>query len=149
MTDLAKYSDCEALSGIDAGSNAGAWSEQAFRETLENPSAAVIVHRDGGGDPDGFIVCEFQGDLLAVDEIAVRTDRRRQGIASALLRAAEEKGAEAGCSSVTLEVRSGNGGAVAFYAGNGFNIAGIRKGLYEDPPDDALVMTKRISKRQD
>ena len=41
---------------------------------------------------------------------------------------------------LTLEVRSHNQAAIALYEKLGFRNAGRRKGYYDDPPDDALIM---------
>ncbi len=146
MTEHACLGDCRTLARIDEVSNAGAWSENAFYESVMNPSYAVIVYRDEEGEePAGFIVCEFQGDLLAIDEIAVLPARRRCGIASALLNVAAAEGIRRNCKEITLEVRSGNAAAIAFYDNVGFQAAGVRKGLYKDPPDDAIVMMKKLT----
>ena len=146
MTEHACPGDCRTLARIDEVSNSGAWSETAFYESVMNPSFAVIVYRDEEGEePAGFIVCEFQGDLLAIDEIAVHPDRRRCGIASALLNVAAAEGIQRNCKEITLEVRSGNAAAIAFYDNVGFQTAGVRKGLYKDPPDDAIVMMKKLT----
>ena len=40
-----------------------------------------------------------------------------------------------------LEVRAANAPAIALYRRLGFAAAGVRRGFYRDPPDDAVVMT--------
>jgi ribosomal-protein-alanine N-acetyltransferase len=39
-----------------------------------------------------------------------------------------------------LEVRAGSGGAIALYSGLGFVVAGLRKGYYKEPDEDAVMM---------
>ena len=66
----------------------------------------------------------------------VATGFRRQGMATALLRAAlaEEPG------TYFLEVRGSNHGARMLYRRAGFEPIGERQNYYADPPDDAIVM---------
>jgi ribosomal-protein-alanine N-acetyltransferase len=70
--------------------------------------------------------------------VAVRAERRREGIASRLLeRLFEEAGADA---RYTLEVRTSNSGAIAMYERFGFQPAGHRRRYYHDNGEDALIM---------
>ena len=70
--------------------------------------------------------------------VAVDPERRREGIATALIeRLFEEAGAEA---RYTLEVRVSNHGAIAMYERFGFRAAGHRRRYYHDNGEDALIM---------
>ena len=120
------------------------WSEKALELLL-------------GGDGVGFVslvdgrVAAYGGMLLTpwdgqITNIATHPDYRRCGcgkaITQALLQAAKESGAE----EVSLEVRASNAGAIALYEGLGFETAGVRKGFYQNPREDALVMIKTFGK---
>ena len=133
-----------ALAAIDLLSNPGPWSEQNFLELMQNPFGLLLASFRGRRAA-GFIACEIQGELLAVDQLAVHPEFRRQGFAAELLREAVRRGEAAGCTLATLEVRRGNSGALAFYRAAGFECAGVRPGLYRDPPEDGLVMTLKIN----
>ena len=76
-----------------------------------------------------------------INNVAVRPDCRRMGIATALLEALRRQGLEKGLSFLTLEVRESNRGARALYAGLGFAEAGQRRGYYLHPKEDAIIMT--------
>ena len=47
--------------------------------------------------------------------------------------------------SVTLEVRKSNAAAIALYESFGFERVGERRGFYEKPTEDALLMTKILN----
>ena len=47
-----------------------------------------------------------------------------------------------GSSSLTLEVRSSNLGAIALYEKLGFTQVGLRKNYYRNPKEDALILRK-------
>jgi ribosomal-protein-alanine N-acetyltransferase len=71
--------------------------------------------------------------------IAVDPDRRRNGIATALITALLREVSERD-SQVTLEVRRSNTGAVALYERFGFRSAGVRRRYYQDNGEDAVIM---------
>jgi ribosomal-protein-alanine N-acetyltransferase len=73
--------------------------------------------------------------------IAVRPERRRQGIGEVLLVAALEAALEAGQDEVTLEYRISNEAARALYEKYGFSQVGVRARYYSDNQEDAVLMT--------
>ena len=118
------------------------WSEHAFRDTLIRPQAAYYV-----AELDGKIVghCGVT-DILGEGEItnvAVLTEYRGRGIAGAMLERLLLDGKAAGITAFTLEVRAGNVPAIHLYEKAGFVTEGIRRGFYENPREDALIMWKR------
>lgn len=73
--------------------------------------------------------------------IAVRPERRRQGIGEVLLVAALEAALEAGQDEVTLEYRISNQAARSLYEKYGFAQVGVRTRYYSDNQEDAVLMT--------
>ena len=45
---------------------------------------------------------------------------------------------------LTLEVRASNQAAIALYEKHGFHQAGLRKGYYQHPREDAIIMTREF-----
>ena len=88
----------------------------------------------------GYVVLAQAGDVVDLERIAVRPDRQRAGIASALLDAALR---EVAPDRVLLEVRADNEAAVAFYRRSGFEEIGRRRRYYRDGTD-ALVMIREV-----
>ncbi len=70
--------------------------------------------------------------------VAVDPDRRRRGIATALIsHLIEHVGSDA---QLTLEVRRSNLGALALYERFGFRSAGVRRRYYADNGEDGVIM---------
>ena len=113
-----------------------AWSEQTVAETLA--ARTVLVAEEAG--LLGYVVLAQAGDVVDLERIAVRPDRQRAGIASALLDAALR---EVAPDRVLLEVRADNEAAVAFYRRSGFEEIGRRRRYYRDGTD-ALVMIREV-----
>ena len=78
-------------------------------------------------------------DAWHVMNVAVAPERRRQGIASALLQRLLELTKDDPLRGYTLEVRVSNTGAIALYERFGFP-KGLRRGYYTDNREDALIM---------
>jgi len=81
----------------------------------------------------GEAAAEVEG--LVVDE-----KYRRQGIGSTLLGACTEWAANAGASSMRLEVRASNAAALALYHRHGFAAVGRRRAYYSAPLEDAVLL---------
>ena len=67
--------------------------------------------------------------------VAVAPDFRRTGVATCLIRSLTD-------AEVFLEVRVSNESARALYHRLGFTEVGMRRGYYDDPVEDAVVMKR-------
>ena len=92
----------------------------------------------------GFLAGLFAGDEFEILNLAVAPSERRKRIASQLLLAALQSARKAGGRRAILEVRAFNTGAIAFYEGQGFVRAGIRKNYYRAPVEDALILARDL-----
>ena len=122
------------------------WSRRMLSEHLANPCAAALVALD----PQGAVL-GYAGLLAVLDEgyitnVAVRSERRRRGVASALLAALDRLGEERRLAFLTLEVRASNAAARALYQRCGYAETGCRKQYYAHPREDAIIMTKEFAK---
>lgn len=116
------------------------WSENALHEELFNDTACFIAAVTETGDVVGYAGLHCVLDEGYIDNVAVRPEYRRQGVAGELLRAFLRFGA-AKLAFLTLEVRASNAPAIALYAKHGFREVGRRKNYYSAPTEDALLMT--------
>ena len=107
---------------------------------LQNPDACLLVAKDAEGRVVGF--CGFWRvlDELHINNLAVLSEHRRQGIASKILNRVFAEGRRAGASRATLEVRRSNEIARRLYERFGFTVAGVRRGYYRHPDEDALIL---------
>ena len=120
------------------------WNEAMLEEELYNDTASFIVAQGENGEVLGYAGLHVILDEGYIDNVAVRPEYRRQGIADQLLDVFCRFG-EAHLRFLTLEVRPSNTSAVALYEKHGFKEAGRRKNYYTDPTEDALLLTKEFS----
>ena len=117
------------------------WSKKLLEDLLAEEHALTLAAVAGDGAVLGYVSLSWVLDEGYINNVAVRPDCRRMGIATALLEALRRQGLVMGLSFLTLEVRESNRGARALYAGLGFAEAGQRRGYYLHPKEDAIIMT--------
>lgn len=120
------------------------WSEEMLRETLWNDAAVIVAAEGEDGTVWGYAGLQVVLDEGYIDNIAVAPAYRRQGVADELLSAFERFGREK-LAFLTLEVRQSNAPAIALYKKHGFRAAGRRKNYYDDPKEDAIIMTLELN----
>ena len=118
------------------------WSRNLLAESLKNDLSAYLVALDADGRVVGYAGLTVVLDEGSIDNIAVRPDCRRRGVAAQLLDVFINFARGAGLAFLTLEVRASNYAAIALYGSRGFREAGRRKNYYERPQEDALIMTR-------
>ena len=118
------------------------WSEQMLAEALDNPLASFIVAMGDNGQVLGYAGLMVVAGEGYIDNVAVREEYRRQGIAQDLLDVFLRFGAAHGLRFLSLEVRASNEPAKQLYMKHGFVQVGRRKGYYDLPKEDAIIMTR-------
>ena len=116
------------------------WSEESLQSELWNDSAVIIVAEGEDGSVLGYAGLQTVLDEGYITNVAVDNTYRRQGIADELIAAFVRFG-QAKLAFLTLEVRASNAPAIALYAKHGCVEVGRRKNYYDDPKEDALLMT--------
>jgi ribosomal-protein-alanine N-acetyltransferase len=132
------YADLPHVIAIERRSFPTPWSLAMFVLELSKSSGICLAALEGE-ELVGYLVCSRYDTVWHVMNVAVNPDRRREGIAAALLRHLVGEADRPG-EQYTLEVRPSNGPAIALYETFGFKRAGLRKGYYHDNKEDALIM---------
>ncbi|HHU21860.1 MAG TPA: ribosomal protein S18-alanine N-acetyltransferase [Clostridiales bacterium] len=101
----------------------------------------ILLVAEEGGRVLGYVGMMYVLDEGYISNVAVDPACRRRGLATKLLRALIQRAGELKLSFVTLEVRASNGAARALYRKLGFNDVGRRKNYYQNPTEDAILMT--------
>lgn len=127
-----------ALAAIEKACFSAPWSEDGLREELENPRARFAV-AVADGDAVGYMGVLTAADEGFITNVAVRPDRRRCGIASALIGDQITFARAQGLRRLALEVRVSNTAAIALYERMGFVQDGRRPRFYTAPAEDALL----------
>jgi ribosomal-protein-alanine N-acetyltransferase len=119
------------------------WTAEQFHEELSLDFSRTFIAYHGG-DVAGFVNLWLTPPMAIINNLAVLPEHRRSGVASRLIEKAV--GACGECSSLTLEVRVSNSAAISLYEKHGFTQVGRRKNFYENPREDAFIMTKFMRK---
>lgn len=132
--------DSKEIAEIEAQCFSTPWSEQAITDSVKNGTEFFIFEKNFS--VAGYVSLNTVLDEGYINNIAALENFRRQGIGARLLKRVDAFAKEKSLSFVTLEVRESNTAAIALYAAAGYEKAGIRKGFYEAPRENALIMTK-------
>jgi len=116
------------------------WSEQALREGMQAEGAHYLAALDQGHFI-GYLGISHAADQTDIANIAVEPAGRRRGVAQALLARAETRAVLEGCAEIRLECRAGNAAALALYRSRGYAEVGRRKKYYQNPDEDAILLT--------
>jgi ribosomal-protein-alanine N-acetyltransferase len=116
------------------------WTPEMFEEEMGSPLSQTLVARDAAGGLAGFIIFWVLIDEMHILNLAVRKRNRRKGVGLALVKEALRLAHARGARSATLEVREKNEPALKLYEGLGFERAGLRRGYYSSPRDNAVIM---------
>ena len=88
---------------------------------------------------DLLVLCQ---GIVVTELLDASAVARRAGIGSMLVKGMLRRCEALSLLFVTLEVRASNTPAIQLYDKHGFEVVGRRKGYYEAPREDAILMTK-------
>jgi ribosomal-protein-alanine N-acetyltransferase len=124
------------------------WTREMFMGELERRDVArAYVVRTAEYRVAGYCSAWLVADELHINNLAVRPDSRNKGVGRALLVHVLDATAREGAGRATLEVRRSNEPALRLYDRLGFRVAGIRRGYYTNPAEDALVLWLEVVPR--
>ena len=132
------YGDLPDVIAIERRAFPTPWSLAMFVLELSKPTS-ICVGATTNAELAGYLICSRYHTVWHVMNIAVDRDRRRLGVATALIEHLFDETAE-GSPRYTLEVRVSNSEAIRMYESFGFRSAGVRRSYYHDNNEDALIM---------
>lgn len=136
-------SDIKEVLEIEHESFTTPWSEEAFRNEVEDNVLAVYIVAEVEGKVTGYGGFWRILDEAHITNIAVGESYRGQGIGDALLIGMIGYCKANHVGNMTLEVRKSNYPAISLYKKHGFEEAGIRPGYYSDNHEDAIIMWRK------
>jgi len=135
--------DVRAVGALEQATFSTPWTADTFLSLLQRAPVELLVAADGQ-DVLGYAVVWCIADEGELANIAIRGDMRGRGLGASLLDHAVETARHRGVKSLYLEVRPSNEEALRLYESRGFGEVGVRKGYYDLPPENALVLRLRI-----
>ena len=136
--------DLDQVLAIEQTSFTMPWTRNLFLSEFRNAPVSLMLAARSSLEPQaviGYIVCWIVADELHILNLATDPAWRRKGIARHLVLTALKYGCERNVRRAFLEVRASNEAALNFYEGLGFVRSIVRKGYYDLPVEDAVVMS--------
>ena len=134
--------EIEEIAKIEAKVFSDAWSNKSILETYQQTQAMVAVAVEE--NVVGYCILYIALDEGEIARIAVEPEWRKQGVGQGLLDYICDWCKQQGVERLLLDVREGNDGARRFYEKYGFVIDGIRKSFYENPRENAVLMSGNV-----
>lgn len=119
------------------------WTRGMFTTHLRDASGdTFLVAQDDLGEIVGYAIARVVGGGAESElfNIAVHPEWRGRGVGAMLLDASLRRCAAAGATETWLEARASNEAALRLYLSRGFVAVGRRKGYYNAPREDALLL---------
>ncbi len=135
--------DAAAVAEMEHQMFPDAWSEKSVLGTLEQTNT-ICLTVEKAGRTAGYLLAYTAADEAEIARIAVAKELQRQGAARALLADLESVCAAKGIRRILLDVRSSNSAARALYESAGYKEDGIRQRFYENPSEDAILMSREL-----
>lgn len=123
------------------------WTAGTWQQVLESAATGrqrLVLAAESAGALAGFGVLGLSGEGAEIESLAVSVAWRRRGVGRRLCEELLIWARKQGAVEASLEVRVSNLPARSLYGLLGFREAGVRRGYYREPDEDALVMTTEL-----
>lgn len=118
------------------------WKQNLLEDAFDS-GRFIAFGALNGQELVGVITLDVSFETADLEDIVVKKQFRKKGVATELLKMAEKQLKESGVCKIFLEVRASNQTAINFYSKNRFEQISTRKSYYSDG-ENALVMLKEI-----
>ena len=129
--------ECQA---IDRIARLGDTEIESAKEAAKEWARIWVARTPTGKDPAGFLLAWLVSDEIHVINVATHPNRRRSGVAKALLAELLTFARANKYRLLLLEVRKSNRPAINLYRSHGFSAIGLRRAYYSDNSEDAIEM---------
>ena len=137
--------DMEQVLAIERASFSQPWSRNLFLSEFRSSSVSTLLVALWGDSAlrqvVGYIVYWKVEDEMHILNLAVMPAFRRRRIARLLVLSGIRRASKRGASRAFLEVRASNAAAQKLYSALGFTGSFVRRNYYDEPIEDAVIMT--------
>lgn len=137
----ADETDAPYIAEIEKNCFSEPWSEKSVTEEIKAENSVFIVCRSEENKAVGYISGRDNSGEFYINNVAVSSDFRKNGIGEALVCRLIDEVKSRGCEFATLEVRESNESARRLYEKCGFNEVGVRRSFYRAPTENAVLYT--------
>ncbi len=135
--------DLEQVVEIEQQNFSVPWTENGFFSFLLRSDTLFLVAKEEDR------ILGYMGIMMVLDEgeitnVSVAQTARRRGVGRLLVQTMLDKMRRAGLDMIHLEVRKSNTPAIRLYEQFAFVQDGERKNYYEEPTEDAVLMSCRL-----
>ena len=138
----ARPADLDAIHRLETVAFPAPWRREFFESELR-ASGRVALVAVRGRHVIGYVFAMWIFDEMHINKIAVLPEERRKRIADALMDRCVDFAREHGVTTMSLEVRQSNQGAIGFYRHLDFEASYVRPRYYPDG-EAAVVMTREL-----
>lgn len=139
----AEVSDIPRLEALEKQCFSVPWTADMLASQLVGEGHVFLI-AECGDAAAGYMGLQIVLDEGYISNVAAAPGFRRLGVASALIAETIRRARGLGLAFLTLEVRESNFPARRLYAKHGFTDVGKRRSYYENPVEDAILMTKYL-----
>ncbi|CUX41312.1 tRNA (adenosine(37)-N6)-threonylcarbamoyltransferase complex dimerization subunit type 1 TsaB [Clostridium sp. C105KSO13] len=133
--------DAAAISGLEFQIFPDFWSERGVLDTINQPGS-ICIGAEKSGRLAGYALAYDMAGEAEIARIAVEMESRKQGVGKSLMRKLEEICKDRNIQKILLDVRESNEPARTFYRKEGFREDGVRHNIYDNPKEDAVLMSR-------
>lgn len=137
-----RFEDLDAVTKIEADIFHQPWKYSDFEDMVDKSDRGYVVIVLDGRVIGGAAYRNILGDV-EITNVELEKEYRGNGYSHILIEEVIKEGKNSGGESFTLEVRKSNLAAIHLYESHGFVTEGVRKGFYDFPKEDALIMWNR------
>jgi [ribosomal protein S18]-alanine N-acetyltransferase len=143
----AAIDDAEDLFTIGVSCRLSPWTLEGYKAELIRQDVGSFVAKTDKNEAIGFIIgrIPLRSDAAEIYNIGVLPHFRKRGVGKALLEAFLGKCRDRCVAEIWLEARASNNEAINFYLFRGFENTGRRSNFYENPQEDAELMSLKLS----